>query len=182
MPTIKKNKEVWKDIKGYEGYYQVSNLGRVRSLDRTVRVCGGGIRKVKGRLLIPQLSGRGYFAVALWKNNKEKSATVHRLVINSFVPKTEGKEGVNHRDGNKQNNYLENLERCSQSENCSHAYRIGLRSPARSREISIRCARTGQRFRSMREATRKLGIGIATVSKSINKKKAVCGKYKFERI
>lgn len=107
--------EVWKDIPQYEGLYQVSNLGNVRSLDR---VCRRG-RKLKGKVLKDALCGRGYFVVELNKNGKAKTITVHKLVAYSFLNhKPCGhKLVVNHIDINRENNNLYNLEIITQREN-----------------------------------------------------------------
>jgi len=120
--------EVWKDIPGYEGRYQVSDLGRVRSLDRWVRaVAKNGRefqRRVAGTILSPGLS-RGYPIVNLWPTG---TVAVHLLVARTFLPGGVG--DVNHVDGVKTNSALSNLEWISKSGNQLHAVRIGLRQQA----------------------------------------------------
>lgn len=117
--------EIWKTIIGYEGTYEVSNLGRVKSLKR-IEECGGKckIRTRNERILKWSIS-KGYRIVALCKNGKAKSYPIHRLVMGIFCPIDEKKE-VNHKDGIKTNNNLDNLEWCSPSENMKHAYDFGL--------------------------------------------------------
>ena len=112
--------EVWKDIPEYEGFYQVSNLGNVRSLDR---VCSRG-RKLKGKVLKDALCGSGYFAVELNKNGKAKVITVHKLVAYAFLNhKPSGyKLVVNHIDINRENNNLYNLEIITQRENTNQKH------------------------------------------------------------
>lgn len=111
-------KEIWKDIKGYEGYYQVSNIGRVRSLDRTV------IHKFNNKFykgIILKQSCVPYLRVHLSVKNKKETPTVHRLVAITFIDNLENKPCVNHIDGNKLNNSMENLEWVTCKENSVHA-------------------------------------------------------------
>lgn len=116
-------KEIWKDIVGYEGKYQISNYARVKSLKRK-RPGDGYI--LKERLLKPGLMKVGYYSVALWKNCKQKTFHIHRLVAKYFIPNPKGKREVNHIDGNKTNNLLSNLEWVTPKENCRHAQKTGL--------------------------------------------------------
>lgn len=118
--------EEWKDISGFEGYYQVSNLGRVRSLPRiqTVPNRYGGFheRKDDGRLLTPTDNGNGYKIVGLrMVNAKRRKFFVHRLVAEAFVPKRSGMDFVNHIDHDKTNNAASNLEWCTQEENARYS-------------------------------------------------------------
>lgn len=114
--------EVWKDITGYEGYYQVSNLGRVRSVDRMVKGKKENLRFVKGRILQPNLS-EGYLMVGLCKSGRQSTIRVHRLVAEAFIPNPENKRTVNHIDENKLNNTITNLEWATDKENCGHGNR-----------------------------------------------------------
>jgi hypothetical protein len=121
--------EIWRDIPGYEGYYKVSNLGRVKGLERKVPhpTCGGKMTVHEEMLSTPiSFNGRGYCQVVLSKNGKSKRPSVHRLVAHAFIPNPENKPCINHKDGNKTNNKVENLEWCSYSENSTHAYKQGL--------------------------------------------------------
>lgn len=101
--------EIWKDIKGYEGLYQVSNLGRVKSLPRK--------NVTKEKILNGGNNGDGYIKVSL----SNKLYYVHRLVAEAFIPKIEGKNFVNHIDENKSNNNVNNLEWCTNKENINHS-------------------------------------------------------------
>lgn len=112
--------EVWKDIPGYEGLYQASNLGRVRSLNR-VDALG---RRIRGRVLKPGTHLDGYLMVDLSKGGVAKHYSVHRLILLAF--RGESDLDANHRDGDKANNRLSNLEYVTPSENTQHAYDIGL--------------------------------------------------------
>ncbi len=119
------DKEIWKDIEGYEGYYQVSNLGRVRSLTREVR-CGNSIRVFRERIRKPQIMSKGYYQLALLKNGKDKRFLIHRLVAYAFIPNPENKTEVNHINGVKTDNNVENLEWVTSRENSIHAVHTGL--------------------------------------------------------
>lgn len=111
-------KEVWKDVPGYEGLYQVSNLGRVKSLPKK-----GGWSQAK--ILRPRYDRNGYNRVGLYKNGKSNEAKVHRLVATVFLGKApEGKTTINHKDGNHSNNCVDNLEWASQLENNLHSIHI----------------------------------------------------------
>lgn len=119
-------KEIWKPIKGYEGLYEVSNLGNVKGLAKTVRCKDNALRTVRERVLKPQMNERGYLFVSLYKNKKCIHAKIHRLVAQAFIPNEEEKKCVNHIDGDKTNNVVTNLEWCTHSENMKHAFKNGL--------------------------------------------------------
>lgn len=112
--------EIWKDIKDYEGKYQVSNLGRVKSLDRIINFSDGRVRKFSGKLLKPALAGNGYFFVTLASNQNNKRCYVHRLVAEAFIPNSKNLPQVNHLDENKTNNTASNLEWCTAKENINY--------------------------------------------------------------
>lgn len=122
--------EVWKPVLGFEDFYEVSNLGRVKSLYRHVKRSNGTDLRLNERILRPGLSGRHpnqYWAVCLQAQSKKRTARVHRLMCESFYGINQYKKYVNHIDGNKQNNLLTNLEWCTSGENQRHAYRTGLK-------------------------------------------------------
>ena len=105
-------KEYWKPVVGYENLYEVSNLGRIRSFDRWVKSKNGSIRICRGRILKPYTNKDGYLCVVLSKNNKQKTFRVNRLVAQAFLDNPNNLPQVNHKDENKQNNNVENLEFC----------------------------------------------------------------------
>ena len=112
--------EEWRDIKGYEGLYQVSNLGRVRSLDRYVQTKKGNKSFHKGKILIGTDTGHGYMKVSLLYNGRRKSVFVHRLVAEAFIPNPKNKPEVNHINCIKNDNRVVNLEWVTSSENKIH--------------------------------------------------------------
>ena len=114
-------KEIWCDVKGYEGLYQVSTWGRVKSLERVTSLG----RRVNEKILSPRKDGRGYLFVYLFKGGIYKSYRVHRLVLSTFNP-IENMENLdcNHLDEDKTNNHLSNLEWTTHKENCNHGTRI----------------------------------------------------------
>lgn len=105
-------KEYWRPVVGYEGLYEVSNLGRIKSFDTYRKGPNGSIRIYKGRILKPFINGRGYLQVTLSKNGTHKKFQVHRLVALHFLPNPSNLPEVNHKDENKLNNSVDNLEWC----------------------------------------------------------------------
>ena len=115
--------EEWRDIPGYEGLYQVSNLGRVKSLEKID--ARGWHRKEK--ILVQIDNMHGYYQLMLYKNKNKKKISVHRLVALAFIPNPNNYPCVNHKDENPSNNCIENLEWCDDFENRTHAHKNGLR-------------------------------------------------------
>lgn len=111
--------EIWKDVVGYDGLYQVSNLGRVKSV---------GSYYHKEIILKEQFFKQGYSKTTLYKKGKPKSFKTHRLVALAFIHNPENKPQINHKDGNKSNNCVDNLEWVSAKENMQHALKTGLRT------------------------------------------------------
>lgn len=161
--------EEWRDIKGCEGLYQVSNRGRVRSLSRTVAF-GANKRHVCGK--IRRLSSdRDGYAIA---NISGKTLKVHRLVAAAFIPKEHGKEQVNHKNGDKSDNRVENLEWCSVRENIEHAYETGLNGRRK------RVMRSdGKVYKSVTEAARQNGVTAACISEVLHGKQKTSNGYSF---
>ena len=114
--------EVWKDVKGYEGLYQVSNYGRVKSLERSVNNNkNGGKRKLPERIIVPTDNGNGYKIVGLHKERKRKNFYLHRLVAEHFLLNPQNKKYINHLDYDTSNNTVTNLEWCTQKENVAYS-------------------------------------------------------------
>lgn len=110
--------EIFKEINGYEGYYEVSNFGNVRSIERTVNGFKG-VRIMKSRILSPGKQKSGYLYVTLSKDNSQKTFRIHRLVAETFISNPNNYSDVDHIDENKENNYAENLQWLSHSNNSS---------------------------------------------------------------
>lgn len=117
--------EIWKDVPGYEGYYQVSNLGKVRSVDREFVNSIGRHCILKGMPIAPRIE-KGYYRLGLGKHQEKKMFNVHRLVALAFIPNPSNYNTVNHINGNKTDNRAENLEWCSIKQNVVHAFQNNL--------------------------------------------------------
>lgn len=120
--------EIWKDILNYEELYQVSSYGRIRSKDHVVPSKSNSTRLVKGKIRIQQYNPKGYAVAVLSKENKLKTFTIHQLVAQAFIHNFIKGTELNHKDGNKSNPRLTNLEISNPSHNQFHAVRLGLRS------------------------------------------------------
>ena len=152
------HKEEWKDIKGYEGKYQVSNLGRVRSIPRSGKHC------TRKEAKIMFLSDRkGYKAITLYKSGKRKTISVHKLVAEAFVPNTKSKPVINHVNGDRADNRAENLEWVTQSENVQHSFDV-LKNYNTDNK-SVVCIETGEIFKSMTEASIQTGANRTRIGK-----------------
>lgn len=120
--------EIWRDVKGYEGLYQVSNLGRVKSLERFIKTrknkngMNGYIHKQES-IRIPTKDYKGYLRLNLCKEGKQKPFKVHRLVAQAFIPNPNNLPQVNHKDENKENNCITNLEWCTNEYNHNYGTR-----------------------------------------------------------
>ncbi len=120
--------EIWIDVKDFEGAYQVSSFGNVRSIDKIARTYNGGLRLYKGRILVKKVGSLGkYHCVDLSNYGKGKRFGIHRLVAENFIPNPENKAEVNHKDGNTFNNHIDNLEWVTRSENIRHSFKNPLR-------------------------------------------------------
>lgn len=119
--TMKSMEEVWKDIPGYEGYYQVSSLGRVKRLPRHKAT---DKRKTHNNIRNPRVADNGYLRVNLSKDNVTKWYSIHRLVAIIFIPNPNNLPIINHKDENKQNNRVENIEWCTYSYNNNYGTAI----------------------------------------------------------
>jgi hypothetical protein len=120
----KENNEVWKDIDGYEGYYQVSCLGRIRGVERTIVNHLGISKKIKTQIINTHPTSNGYIMAVLCKNCITKNVIVHRLVAINFVPNPHMLPEVNHKDENKNNNHYLNLEWCTHKYNSNYGTNI----------------------------------------------------------
>lgn len=124
MTTKLNNKEIYKPVLGYEGYYKVSNFGNVKSLSRKALGILGSTRNLKERILAKRFNHDGYSQVYLGKNNIFKGKMVHRLLAEVFIENPLNKKQINHKDGIKDNNNINNLEWCTPSENIIHSFKV----------------------------------------------------------
>ena len=159
--------EIWKDIEGYEGYYQVSNTGRVKALDREVKCKTGKLLKYKSLIFKPINNGKGYMKVVLSKKGASKSFYIHRLVCDAFLPKVEDKNHVNHINEIKSDNRVENLEWCNQHYNNNYGTANERMSITKSNEL-IRIDSSGivEFFDSVRKA-QEYGYSRSQLSKCL---------------
>ena len=178
-------KEIWKDIKGYEGSYQVSNLGSVKSLNRF----DSAGHKLKGKILKACINFDGYHQVILC-NGRIKTFTSHRLIASAFIPNPENKPEVNHKKGIKLDNRASELEWCTRSENMQHAYDIGLKYKEKKCCINKAILQYDKNeifiaeYISQLEAKRKTGISNKNISLACNGYKKTAGGFiwKFKEI
>lgn len=161
--AYKQNQEVWKNVEGYEGYYLVSNYGRIKSFHRNK----------KGRVIKPSVMnvGAGYEQVGLYKNGIQKKILLHRLIAETFIANPDNLPFVNHIDENKINNSAENLEWCTSLYNNNHGTRNKRIAKTQSIPVSAKCIRTGNElhFKSISEASRQ-GFNASSIWKVCNGK------------
>ena len=135
--VIEKQEEIWLPIKGYEGYYEVSNKGQLRSISRLVNAKLNSKRKVISRIRKLSVSGHGYYKVNLSIGDKRISELIHRLVAITWISNPKNKPLINHVDGNKLNNNIDNLEWCTASENTQHSWDIGIKRAAKLKQEQV---------------------------------------------
>ena len=170
--------EVWKDIAGWEGLYQVSSCSRVRSLDwYQTRYSRNGkeyLQLHKGRILKTRLNPHGYPYVNLYKDGKMTSKTLHRLVANAFIPNPDSLPCINHKDENPSNPSISNLEWCTLSYNVNYGNAIEKQKETFKRRNGnckkVLCVETGEIFRSGREAAVFAGVTPQTVCHALRHK------------
>lgn len=181
-----KSKEIWKDIKGYEGYYKISNLGRIKSFYGNEK------------FISTYNNNRGYIMVRLSLNKNRGYFLVHRLIALHFIANEENKRTVNHKDGNKLNNKISNLEWATYSENERHAIRTGLKvykkgkdsclygkidKDARHKKGVIQYTKDNifvKEYCSAMEAERNTGIGHVAISHCLRGNSKTSGGYKWK--
>lgn len=177
--------EIWKDVTGYEGLYMVSNLGKVASVLR---------QGTKGNILTPTINKRGYHFVGLNKDHVRKNFKVHRLVAVAFIPNPCGYSEINHIDGDKSNNCVENLEWTDRKGNMGHARQMGVMKNARAKLDEWNSAnwkipvistnvKTGaeRRFDCISDAASALGVQATKISACLKGKRKSTGGYTFRK-
>jgi hypothetical protein len=183
MPsTVEFKEEVWKDVPGYEGLYQISSFGRVRTLDRVITQSNGVRRNVKGKVYKEPTGSKYYWTVILvGRDGKTAFQTAHRLVATLFIPNLDNKPCINHKNGIKTYNRVENLEWVTRKENVLHAYRTGLAEACKRKNgydywwkgihqnyaRKCQCLCTG-RIMCFSEAAKEVGCVISHFSRMMN--------------
>lgn len=157
---------VFKEIPGYEGYYEIDRQGNVRSIKRVV-ITLKGTRTIKSMNIKPRKNNFGYLEVRLNKDKITKTKFIHRLLAMTYIINTENKPEVNHINGIKLDNRLDNLEWVTKSENMQHAYKIGLIKP---KGIKVIDSITGVEFLSIRMASKLRDIKYQTLLKHLSGK------------
>ena len=163
--------ELWKDIQGYDGLFQISNLGNVKRKQKTY-FCGNNTKRVLEERLIIGEQVKGYRRVALWNNKKYKRVFVHRLVAQAFIPNPDDKPEIDHIDGNPLNNKVDNLRWCNHTENLNNPITLKRKSIAAKgnhmagrfgalhhNSKKVKCIETNSVYGGIAEAERQTGIG-----------------------
>lgn len=150
-------KEIWKEINGYEGYFEVSNLGNFRSKDRFVGSKYNKPRLYHGKTLKQEFISEGYTRIVLMKNSIRKRYMCHKLVAQAFIPNPDNKPYINHKNGIRWDNRASNLEWVTQSENELHSYRVlGNSMKGKTFPIKIECITLNTCFNSMSDTIKYL--------------------------
>lgn len=179
----------WKPVKGYEGYYEVSDTGIVRGLDRIVPDSKTGTKRIKGRTMKraenknKSRDGDGYYVVNLRKLHTSRVVQVHKLVAEAFLPNDFNLPTINHKDGDKHNNSVSNLEWATYSGNNLHALSHGLRHPRGNAVVQKSLdGRIVAFYKSACDASRQTGIGRSIISHCLNHRVPTAGGYLWERV
>ncbi len=190
--------EIWKDIIGYEGLYQISNLGRVKSLPKKLK-CRNGFFRIKTEKIIPnRINNKGYFTITLWNNYKCKTFLTHRLIAIHFIPNIENKPCIDHIDTDRLNNSIDNLRWCTHKENMNNPISL-INNSTSKKACSSRTNKTKKErgrktapkdvcrydlhgkyidtFYSATDAENKIGISQSDISACCLKKKPSAGGY-----
>lgn len=162
--------EIWKDIEGFNGRYQISNLGRVKSLNYN--------NTKQEKILVNSLSNRGYYRVSLSLEGQVKQYNVHRLVAEAFIPNPNQLPFINHIDENRTNNNVDNLEWCSVQYN--NTYGTALDKRRISQNKPVRCIETQQVFESAKQAGLLLDINPSSISKCCRGQRKTCNNLHWE--
>lgn len=156
--------EKWSYIKKYDGYYIINIFGVIKSTDRGIPDKRLGVRQIKGKILKQRIDLNGYQVCQLWKHNKCKNPMVHRLLAETFIPNPENKRDVNHINGKRSDNRLENLEWATRSENVKHGYDVNGRKSAVSKKVVS--LKSNKIYNSLTDASKDTGVPIKSISTS----------------
>ena len=172
--------EIYKDIEGYEGLYKISNQGRVLSLGN------GNSNNSKERILKPLKHKNGYLKVILSKQGKIKNYLIHRLVCEAFLPNPNNLSEINHRDEDKTNNFIQNLEWCTREYNSNYGTRtertrlLNTNHPNTSKKVM--CVETGLIYPSTNEVQRQTGFSKSSISMCCNGKQKTCSGFHWKYV
>lgn len=175
--------EIWKDIKGYEGKYQISNLGNIKSINYN--------KTKKEKLLKPNISKRGYKYINLCKSGRQQKKYIHRLVAEAFISNPNNYPVINHKDNNPLNNNVKNLEWCTQSYNVRYAYKCGRKSFWLGKSGRKHCLSKAifqydlnekfvKKWDCMKDVERQLGIRVGNISACCTGRKKTAGGFKWK--
>ena len=159
--------EIWKDVAGYEGIYQVSNLGRVKSLERDIQRSDGHFNHVNEKILSQVCNTNGYMYVMLSKNNKMKFCRVNRLTANAFIPNPDNLPQVGHYDECKTHNWSDNLYWTTNKENNNMPLRKLRGSLSSHKRKPVYCVELSKNFNSIIEAAKEVGGSRQTISRCL---------------
>lgn len=175
--------EIWKDIKGFEGMYQISNLGRVKSLKRK----RNNINRIEQEHLIKQFdNSKGYLQFSLFKDEKKYTFRTHRILAETFIPNPKKYKVVNHINGHKKDNRLENLEWCTYKYNTQHAWKNGLCSINKFKHYTTKVLQIDNNdnilavYMSQRIASKINNISYRALNMCLKGKNKTCGGYKWK--
>lgn len=173
--------EEWKNVVGFEGKYMVSNMGRVKAVERDVLTPHGGIKHIPEHILTLQLDVYGYYRINLMtKNNTRKKCAVHRLVAEAFIPNPKNYPIINHKDEIRTNNKASNLEWCTYQYNNTYGTVLERRSKTVSRKIEMIDMKNGKilkTFNSAKEAAVSVGVHRTAILEVCRSKKHTAGGY-----
>lgn len=186
MIEIDYSNEIWKPVKGYEGCYEISNMGRVKSLLKTSRSV----------IMSPSKNLQGYYNLSLFLHGKMRRHLVHRLVAEAFIPNQDNKPQVNHKNGNVIDNHVENLEWVTAKENMQHAFHVLKRKPnkpqlgkfgkldpyAKAVKMFSKDGMFIKQFDCMLDAERELNIRSTNIAATCRGKRPSAGGYKWEYV
>lgn len=176
--------EKWLPVKGYEGHYEVSDKGRIKVVKRRIESSRGDGYSYswKEKILKPTRLPNGYVRVCLYKDKSRKFLCVHRLVAIAFLPNPENKPQVNHKNGNREDNRLENLEWATSSENLYHKYRVlGCKGKCVT-QTPVRCVETGEIFESQLSAAKIKGLSQGNIAHALRGQAHTCGGFHWQYI